>query len=205
MVTIIITIIIVVILLLFAIRAAFMKTSPVEQVDDIPNPLIHESGIYSIVRKTPRDALMKVKPGEEEIRKYLTASNENLNTITGDEIEEVVNNWNTSIENSIKAVEIGDNNSVGFYYFDFSPVDCPVCGNYIKKGQFVTREEIYKHPELLPPFHLNCSTVLHPHHGKEDLRETTELGMMPFFKHGIRPALPEWKSMHKQHTTRGSK
>jgi len=205
MVTIIITIIIVLILLLFAIRAAFSKTSPVEQVDDIPNPLIHESGIYSIMRKTPRGALMKVKPGEEEIRKYLEGLNENLDTITCDEIEAIVKNWNTSIENSIKAVEIGDNNSVEFYFFDFSPVDCPVCGNFLKKGQFVTREEIYKHPELLPPFHINCTTVLHPHHGKEDLRETTELGMMPFFKYGIRPALPEWKSMQKQHTTRGSK
>ncbi len=205
MVTIIITIIIVLILLLFAIRAAFVKSSPVEQVDDVPNPLIHESGIYSIVRRTPRDALLKVKPGEEEIRKYLTGLNENLNTLTSDEIEAIVKLWNTSIENSIKAVEIGDNNSVQFYFFDFSPNDCSVCSNFIKKGQFVTREEIYKHPELLPPFHLNCTTVLHPHHGKEDLRETTELGMMPFFKHGIRPALPEWKSMQKQHTTRGSK
>lgn len=205
MLTIIITIIIVLILLLFAIRAAFSKTSPVEQVGDVQNPLIHESGIYSIVRRNPREALLKVRPGEEEIRKYLTGLNENLNTLTSDDIEEIVKNWNDSIENSIKAVEIGDNNSVEFYFFDFSPVDCHVCGNFIKKGQFVTREEIYKHPELLPPFHLNCSTVLHPHHGKEDLRETTELGMMPFFKQGIRPALPEWKSMHKQHTNRGSK
>ncbi|HEX2955189.1 MAG TPA: hypothetical protein VHO70_00050 [Chitinispirillaceae bacterium] len=204
MVTIIITIIIVLVLLLFAIRVAFSKTSPVEQ-GDIHNPLIHESGIYSIVRKTPRDALLKVKPTEEEIRKYLSALNENLCTLASNEIEEIVKNWNTSMENSIKAVEIGDNNSVEFYFFDFDTVDCPICNNFIKKGQFVTREEIYKHPELLPPFHLNCSTILHPHHGKEDLRETTELGMMPFFKHGIRPALPDWKSMQKQHTTRGSK
>lgn len=204
MVTIIITIIIVLLLLLFAIRAAFVKSSLVEQVDDVPNPLIHESGIYSIVRKTPRDALIKMKPSEEEIRKYLAALNENINTLTSNEIEEIVKSWNVSIENSIKAVEIGDNNSVEFYFFDFSPVDCPICSNFIKKGQFVTREQIYKHPELLPPFHLNCSAILHPHHGKEDLRETTELGMMPFFKHGSRPALPEWKSMQKQHTTRGS-
>lgn len=203
MVLIIIVSVIFLALMLVAIRVALNKPGHTE--DDIQNPLIHASGIYSIVRKSPRDAVLKAKPDTEEIRKYLSNLNENIETLKADEIEIIINNWDNAVENSIKAVEDGDKSCIEFYYFDFKPVDCPICGNYIKKGQFVTREEIFKHPDLLPPFHLNCTATLLPHHGKEDLRETTELGMMPLFKQGICPGLPDWKSIPKQPIIRGSK
>ncbi|MBN1601205.1 MAG: hypothetical protein JW915_06330 [Chitinispirillaceae bacterium] len=190
-------------LMLVALRVAITK--PNHSEDDVHNPLIHASGIYSIVRKSPRDAVYEVKPDVEEIRKYLSNLNENINKFSPDAVENVINNWNKSLENSIKAVEDGDRQNVEFYYFDFEPVDCPICSNYLKKGQFVTREEIFNHPNLLPPFHLGCTATLLPHHGKEDLRETTELGMMPLFKRGKCPELPDWKSIPKQTTIRGSR
>jgi hypothetical protein len=192
--------------MLFAIRVALSRTSPVEEEEDAHNPLIHASGIYSILRKSPGDAVLKIKPKEQEIRKYLSDLNENLSAaFKENEIEDLIHEWNVSVGLNVKAVEDGDKNNIEFYYFDFNPVDCPICDSHIKKGQFVTREEIFKHPEILPPFHLGCTTKIVPHHGKEDLRETTEIGMMPWFKQGVRPALPDWKNMPKQQTIRGSK
>lgn len=191
------------VLTLFALRVAITRPNHAE--DDTHNPLIHASGIYSILRASPRDVVYKAKPDAAEIRKYLSHLNENINKFSPDAMESIINNWNKSLENSIKAVEDGDKQCVEFYYFDFAPVDCPICNRYLKKGQFVTREEIFNHPNLLPPFHLECTATLLPHHGKEDLRETTELGMMPFFKQGKCPELPDWKSIPKQTTIRGSR
>jgi hypothetical protein len=203
MIIIIVIVVIFLVLALFALRVAITKPNNAE--DDIHNPLIHASGIYSILRESPREAVLKAKPNAAEIRKYLSTLNESINALNAGTVESILSNWNRSLENSIKAVEDGDKKSVEFYYFDFNPVDCPICRKYLKKGQFVTREEIFKYPNLLPPFHLECTATLLPHHGKEDLRETTELGMMPFFKQGRCPELPDWKSIPKQTTIRGSR
>jgi hypothetical protein len=84
---------------------------------------------------------------------------------------------------------------VAFYYYDYSR-ECPVCGSFITKGNFVTREAIYNHPQLVPPFHLGCACLLAAHHGSEKmLRETAIAGMVPFFEGDTPPPLPEWTAV----------
>ena len=59
-------------LVLVAIRVSFNNK---ETSVEIPNPLLHASGIYSIVRKNPREKIDQHKPSVEEIRKYLECIN----------------------------------------------------------------------------------------------------------------------------------
>ncbi|HEX3018905.1 MAG TPA: hypothetical protein VHP36_01320, partial [Chitinispirillaceae bacterium] len=87
---------------------------------------------------------------------------------------------------------------VEFYFYDFSPVECPVCLNFLRKGYFVTRQEIFHYPRIIPPFHLGCTCCIIPHHGKENLKDTTEQGMRPLFQRESPPALPDWKTINKQ-------
>ncbi len=192
------------ILILVAISVSFNKKETSEE----PNPLLHQSGIYSIVRKTPRDHLRDVKPSTEEIRKYLEKINVNNidlgnNNLTTSEIDTYVREWDESLDRNIDLIEQGDSDGISFYYYDFIPEYCEVCAGYLKKGQFVTREEIYQHPHIIPPFHIGCTCTLVAHHG-ETLQETTEIGMVPLFKNEIAPRLPEWRMIQQTNAVRGT-
>jgi hypothetical protein len=191
-------------LVLVAIRVSFNNK---DASAEIPNPLLHASGIYSIVRKNPREKIDEHKPSAEEIRKYL----ESINVDNRDEvkfsteaIDMLVQNWTQSLNKNIEVIEQGDSLGVTFYYYDFSPEGCPVCKDYLKKGQFVTREELFQHPQIIPPFHIGCTCTLFAHSGKENLQETTEIGMIPLFKNEISPRLPEWKMISPSNAVRGT-
>lgn len=203
MVAALISIIVLLILVVIAVRIGLNR----EKVDEpVQEQLIHASGIYSIVRRSPRDGIIKVKPNEQEIRKYLEELNENIGKFLLSEQARsaLVSLWSKSINKSIEVVEHGDKEGVEFYYYDYDPEQCPECEPYISKGQFVSREEIFRHPQVIPPFHLGCRCFLVPYHGKENLRETTELGMIPLFEEDEVPPLPDWKLIHKTEEIKGT-
>jgi hypothetical protein len=98
------------------------------------------------------------------------------------------------MESNLSEVEKGDEKGVEFYYFKYL-WDDPLCSKYIPKGRFVTREEIFQHPNIIPPFHIGCGCQLHQYQGKEKLHDTTEIGMLPLFRDGASPPLPDWKEI----------
>ncbi len=159
-------------------------------------PLIHTSGIYSIIRKSPRESISDYKPSQEEIRKYFSDKNVNLAdfSISEADASELIARWNDQMEINISEIEKGDEKGIEFYYYEFSWKDT-VCEKYITKGRFVTREELYQYPNVIPPFHLGCGCRLREYEGKEKLHDTTEIGMLPFFKNGEPPLLPDWKEI----------
>lgn len=191
-------------LVLVAIRISFnSKETDVE----ITNPLLHASGIYSIVRKNPREKIDQHKPSVEEIRKYLESINVNTREaahISAEAIEKSINAWSESLNKNIDVIEQGDSLGVTFYYYDFSPENCVVCQDFLKKGQFVTREELFQFPQIIPPFHIGCTCTLVTHSGKENLQETTEIGMIPLFKNEISPRLPDWRMISPSNAVRGT-
>jgi len=159
--------------------------------------MIRVSGIYSIVRESPRESLAARRPEDGEIRQYLAGINEDINgaRLTGDGRAALLKHWNTQMEANLQAVENGDRDGATFYYYDFPGAPCPGCKQFIQKGNFVTREEIYNHPEIIPPFHIGCTCTLAAHRGSENLRETTISGMVPFFGNGALPQFPNWTSV----------
>lgn len=189
-----------IILVLIAIRFGLNREHLSEDADTpLHKQQLNASGIYSIVRSTPRANIARAKPSAHEIRQYLDGINEDSNghLLSGDDKNILITRWEQGIDENIRRIEDGDGKGIEFYYYDFIPHDCPVCQRFFTKGKFVTREEIFLHPAVIPPHHLGCSCQLIPHHGKENLRETTELGMLPFFKNQELPALPGWKTTLK--------
>ncbi len=198
MVLAVIGIVLFLILVLVAIRIGLNRE--LVQEEEPSNALIHASGIYSIIRRSPREELLKIRPTEENIRKYLLSQNE-LIKATQDwlkDIDILIEKWNESLNRNIETIEQGDKDGVEFYYYEFTPVECPVCLNFFRKGNFVTRQQIFHYPRIIPPFHLGCTCCIIPHHGKENLKDTTELGMSPLFPNDSPPALPDWKTINKQ-------
>ncbi len=176
--------------LLVAVRIGIQRGTVAEEASA---PIIHGSGIYSIIRRSPRENIGDFKPSQEEIRKYLFDKNVNMG-VGLPEKEKLVDAWNVQMEANIGEIEKGDKEGTEFYYFDFK-WDDPVCAKFIKKGRFVTREQIFQYPQVIPPFHLGCGCQLCKYRGKDKLRETTEIGMLPLFRSGEVVSLPAWKEI----------
>ncbi|HUI93953.1 MAG TPA: hypothetical protein VLX68_17045 [Chitinivibrionales bacterium] len=176
--------------MLIAVRIGMNKGKAAEEA---PSPMIHGSGIYSIIRRSPRENIGDYKPSQEEIRKYLFDKNVNTR-LSAQEKERLINSWNHQMEANIREIEAGDREGTEFYYFDFK-WDDPVCSKIIKKGRFVTREQIFQYPQVIPPLHLGCGCQLYKYQGKDKLRETTEIGMLPLFRSNETVPLPEWKEI----------
>jgi hypothetical protein len=193
MVPAIIGLVFLIILVIIAVRMISIKHLT---EDTNQEPAIHESGIYSIARESPRKDLLRIRPQEEEIRKYLASLNEDIHgqALPGPARQKLAVKWVHSLEENIRTVEQGDTDNVEFYYYTHEGNrTCPVCASYMKQGQFVSRQEIFKNPSIIPPFHLGCTTQFLPYHGKENLKETAARGMAPFFSNGTPPPLPDWK------------
>ncbi len=177
--------------MLIAVRIGMNKA---KNEDDIPSQIIHGSGIYSIIRRSPRDNICDFKPSQEEIRKYLSDQNVNIKSLSSVQQDNLLSKWNSLMEANINEVEAGDKEGTEFYYYNFK-WDDPVCAKIISKGRFVTREQIFENPKLIPPFHLGCGCQLCKYQGKDKLRETTEIGMLPLMRPGEFVSLPNWKEI----------
>jgi len=159
--------------------------------------VIHASGVYSVLRKSPRKDLAELRPTEEEIKRYLAGINEDVNgaPLKASDRSALLRHWKAQMEMNLRGIEAGDKSGVAFYYYDYLK-ECPVCGEFVVKGNFVTREEIYNYPQLVPPFHLGCACLLAAHHGSEKaMRDTAIAGMTPFFEGDAPPPLPEWTAV----------
>lgn len=183
------------ILLLVAIRVGVDKDKP---GSELHAPTIHKSGIYSIVRKSPRENIADHKPSTEALRKYLDAQNEDIEgrKLSAADKQRLLRRWEEKIEASIAEIERGDEEGAEFYYYSYSGDD-PVCAPSISKGQFVTREQIFQYPNIIPPFHPGCRCELKQYRGDENLRETTVIGMRSLFEHDRLPSLPDWMNIIK--------
>lgn len=196
-----ISIILLLILVIVAVRIGLNKENIGEET--VIQPVLHGSGIYSIVKKSPRETIPDNKPPKEEIKQYISTLIEDTegSVLSQSDKDNLIEQWEHAIDENITTIEKGDEEGIEFYYYDFSPKECPICKRYFSKGKFVTREELFTFPGIIPPLHLGCTTILRAHHGKENLRETTELGMLPLFKNQAPPPLPEWKLTTKINLT----
>jgi hypothetical protein len=181
-------------LLIAMLVAARIGMKRAKNEEEMPSPIIHGSGIYSIIRRSPRDNIGDFKPSQEEIRKYLSDKNVNMVGISSLEQEKLLSKWNELMEANISEIENGDKEGTEFYYYDFKWKD-PVCAKIISKGRFVTREQIFEHPDIIPPFHVGCGCRLCKYQGKDKLRETTEIGILPLLRNGEMVDLPKWKEI----------
>ncbi|MCL2219135.1 MAG: hypothetical protein FWC23_04250 [Chitinispirillia bacterium] len=198
MTTVLIILAVLIVLILVSLKFAVGKKEP-RYTDDSGEraPIIHMSGIYSIVRKSPREDLAALRPVEAEIRAYLDRVTADINGVPIEAAARtaLIKHWKVQTEANLREIETGDRSGVVFYYYDF-PAPCPVCSGVITKGNFVTREEIFKNPQIIPPLHLGCTCSLTAHQGSESkLRETVLVGMLPFLEGGVEPELPEWTTV----------
>jgi hypothetical protein len=182
------------VLVLIAVHIGITRRADDTQAD---KPVLSGSGVYSIVRRSPREAVQKIRPGADEMRQYLASVNEDSTgkRLSAEDKERILAAFAADTEAAIAEVEAGDQEGVEYYYYDYR-WDDPVCEGMVGKGPYVTREEMFRFPQLLPPFHLGCGCVLKRQHGTEALRKTIAMHLRPLLADNQQlPRLPDWRSV----------
>ena len=125
------------------------------QSQDDSSP-IYASGVYSLIRRSPRKELQEREPPLEEVHTVL--SSEQGKTANGS-AEQYLDEWRRQANISINNIEKGDKEGIQTYRYQV-PAKCQRTCAMFGGDTYVTREQIHNHVQLIPPFHLGCGVSL---------------------------------------------
>jgi hypothetical protein len=160
-----------------------------KKMEEVPTASIHHSGVYSLIRKSPREEVIRTKPSAREVLEHLQTHH--AEKFSADEMQNLAEKWEKSLEKSIIAIEIGDSTGVQTYRFRLSPSDLKVC-TFLSRETYITREQIYNHPELLPPYYIGCDAEIT---NRAAWDESESVSWKPLLPVNGAYALPDWRSL----------
>ncbi len=115
-------------------------------------PTIHTSGMYSLVRQSPRSALEERAPSLEKISGVIDDKSK---------AQSYLNLWREHMEDSIQVIENGDADGLQTFCYEIPEQEKNVCVG-ISDNSYVTREQLQNYPQLIPPFYLGSRIKLIP-------------------------------------------
>jgi len=189
---IIIGVVFLVVLVVLALYIGLQKKGVVE--DDVM-PMIHTSGIYSVIRKSPRENLHPAKPALDDLRAFISVQTADTGgaPLSGNDKVTILTHYQERLEAMIALIEKSDREGVQRYQVVPCRGEGP-CNGFRDKAFFVTREDIYHHPELIPPFYPGCGCALKPETEKMLSAETEHFRIG---QDDERFRLPSWKHIKK--------
>lgn len=181
-------IILIIILILVAVGFGASIVIGDKSSEEDPRTKVEKSGKYNVNVRPLREELGKVKPTAEKIRSFLE---ENHSHLGSEKIEELTVRWNQSLDETIAVVEEGYEQDVQTFRYVFTEADKKVC-TFLDNGNYITREQIYNHPELLPPFYVGCQVKLV---SKEAWEAGDGGGWMPITPREGKYPIPDWRQL----------
>ena len=153
----VILIVIAIILLsvILAAIGAYVVIHSTEEKEQVAPP-IDVSGQYAVVVKPARLSMESVKPSETEIKEWLASRN-----LPEEEKKALWESWKTTYEETIRTIDEGDKNGTVTYRIVLGKKGKKYC-SFVNEDNFITREQIRNHAELLPPYVLGCDCHLLP-------------------------------------------
>lgn len=151
----------VVFIVFLVIAALYVSMQKKDVEDEGKMPVIHTSGIYSVIRKSPRENVFTKKPGEEEMKSFLKGLEKDSAgaPLSDPDREALRKHFFVGLEKHLAMIEDGDRRGVQRFLFRVPPRD-KACAHLSGDRYFITREDIYRHPELIPPFFPGCGCEL---------------------------------------------
>ncbi len=118
---------------------------------------IYASGVFSLIRKSPREAVLARIPSTASVAQVLASPAGQA--ATNGSPEAYVGKWREIAELCIHNVEKGDKDGVQTYRYEV-PASCgEICAGF-GGDTYVTRDQLHAQVGLIPPFHLGCGCVL---------------------------------------------
>lgn len=118
--------------------------------------VIDVSGQYAVLVRPARESIEKVKPSLDEVKGWLATQN-----ISEEERTRLLTQWIETIDESVRVVDEGDKNGTVTYRVVLGPKSKIFC-NFMGDDNYITREQIRNHAEILPPYVLGCDCKLVP-------------------------------------------
>ncbi len=184
-------IIIVAILLLTAILASIgvyisvHKSNKEKETEEISK--IAVSGKYSVALRPAADSFAEKKPSMAEIEEWL-----NSKGIGEEQKNEYLKNWQKSINQNVKTINEGDINGVTTYKIDLGPKDKDLC-SFLHPDHFITREQINRNAEILPPYCLGSDSTVVPKLPWDNTNNTS--GWQSVLPKDGKYEVPDWRQI----------
>ena len=187
MLSVIIVIAIILLSIILAGIGAYVVIHSSDEKEDA-KPVIDVSGQYAVIVRPARESITAVKPSEASLRSWL----ETQQQLTPEQRSELIAQWNETIENTIKTIDEGDKNGTATYRIEIGPKGKRYC-TFVNEDNFITREQIRNHAEILPPYVLGCDCRLLPKQPWENPSKSGWKAVVP--THGSTYDVPDWRQL----------
>jgi hypothetical protein len=106
--------------------------------------------------------------------------------------EELIAQWNATMEATIRTIDEGDKNGTATYRIELGPKGKQYV-KFVSDENFITREQIRNHAEILPPYVLGCDCRLLPKQPWENPSKSGWKAVVP--SHGNHYDVPDWRQL----------
>ncbi|MCF0216344.1 MAG: hypothetical protein HUK21_07720 [Fibrobacteraceae bacterium] len=186
MLSVIIVIAIIVLSIILAAIGAYVVIHSTSEKEE-PKQVIDVSGQYAVVVRPARESLTAVKPSETSVKAWLETQN-----LTSDQKSSLLAQWNATMEETIRTIDEGDRNGTVTYRIELGPKGKNYC-HFVSEENFITREQIRNHAEILPPYVLGCDCKLLPKQPWENPSKSGWKAVVP--THGSGYDIPDWRQL----------
>ena len=114
------------------------------------------SGKYAVALKPVADALAEKKPSKAELEEWLGSQG-----ISDEQKNKYLESWQKSIDEIVKIINDGDANGITAYRVELGEKDKEIC-KFLPSDNFLTRNQISKNAEILPPYCLGSDSIVVP-------------------------------------------
>ena len=149
---------------------------------------IYTSGVFSLIRKSPRESVSARIPALEAVRAVLAAAP--ASTRAAGTAEAYREEWVRMANLCISNIEHGDQQGIQTYRYVVPEKCCVTCGRF-GGDAYVTRDQLHHQSLLIPPFHLGCGCEITP---REAWQGGTG-GWSPILPVNGQYDTPDWRSV----------
>lgn len=187
MLSVIIVIVIIMLSIILAAIGAYVVIHSADEKEEV-KPVIDVSGQYAVVVRPARESLTAVKPSDVSIRSWLDTQEQ----LSSEQKIALLEQWRASLEETIKTIDDGDKNGTVTYRIELGPKGKKYC-KFVNEENFITREQIRNHAEILPPYVLGCDCRLLPKQPWENPSKSGWKAVVP--THGSTYDVPDWRQL----------
>jgi hypothetical protein len=150
--------IVIAILLLSVILAGIGAYIVINNSDEKEKPLsiIDVSGQYAVLVRPVRQSMEERKPALAEVEAWLATQ-----SLDDAERARYLAAWKEAYEETVRVVDEGDKNGTVTYRIVLSEAAKAKC-TFLSEDNYITREQIRNHAEILPPYFMGCGSKLTP-------------------------------------------
>lgn len=150
--------VVIAIILLSVILAGIGAYIVINSSDEKEKPLsiIDVSGQYAVLVRPVRMSMEERKPAIDEVKAWLASKN-----IDEEKAAKYLQDWLASYEETVRVVDEGDRNGTVTYRIVLSESAKERC-TFLTEDNYITREQIRNHAEILPPYYFGCGCKLVP-------------------------------------------